>query len=219
MKFTEMCSKFGMTSPEASRQLTRLSNASFIEKRADGRYHLTSFGRTVLDCLPSLSFIARERDYFLKHDPSPIPLSLLRRIDDLVEGEVINGFMDILNTVDRYFDDTKEFFWFMSDDFPRYFLPKCEEQLKRGVEYRVILPEDFDLSFEVKNIKPLELRYLGEVNLGIEVSDGLCILALPSEGGEIDHSACLMSFNSKFREWCMDLFNYYWEKAKPCSVQ
>jgi predicted transcriptional regulator len=218
MKFTKMSNEFDMTSPEASRQLTRLSDAKLIEKRTDGSYHLTSFGRAVLGCLPNLDFIAREMEYFLKHDTSPLPPDLLQRIDDLSRGEVINGFMDVLNTVDMHFDGIENFFWFVSNDFPHYFLPKCEEQLERGVEYKVIFPEDFIptlLSLNVKNLEAVKLRALSEVNLTIDISDKFCVLALPSKDGKIDQSACIMGFDSNFREWCKDLFNYYWEKAKP----
>lgn len=222
MKFTKLSKKFEMTSPEASRQLSRLSDANLIKKRTDGKYHLTSFGRTVLECMSCLGFISREEDYFLKHDPSLLPPSTLRRIDDLSGGEVINGFMDVLNIVDKHFDSVEKFFCFMSDDFPRYFLPKVEEQLERGIEYRVIFPDGFIptlRSLKIKNIDMVELRSLSEVNLVIEVSDKYGILTLPSKDGKIDQSACIMGLDSKSRRWCNEVFEHYWEKAKPCEVQ
>ncbi len=222
MKFTKMCSEFGMTSPETSRQLSRLSDANLIEKRTDGKYYVTSFGRAVLECMSSLGFISRERDYFLKHDTSVLPSSTLRRIDDLSGGEVINGFMDVLNVVDKHFDSVEKFFWFMSDDFPRYFLPKVDEQLERGIEYRVIFPADFIptlLSLEFKHLDMVELRSLSEVNMVIEVSDKYCILTLPSKDGKIDQSACIMGLDSKSRNWCNEVFEYYWEKAKPVPTK
>ncbi len=221
MKFTEISNKLSITSPETSRHLTRLNDAGLLEKRLDGTYQLTPYGRAVLSCLPTIDFISREKTYFLKHDSSPLPLSLLRRIDELSEGRVINSFIEILNTVDKEFNHIQEFFWFMSDDFPRYFLPKCEEQLERGVKYRVIFPRDFIptlLSLKVKNLEKVELRSLDKVNMTIDVSDRFSALALPSTDGEIDHSSCIIGSDSRFRQWCGELFNHYWEKAEKVDL-
>ncbi len=218
MKFTELSARLSITSPETSRHLTRLNDAGLVEKRLDGGYCLTSYGRAILDCLPILDFISREKTYFLDHDPSSLPVSLFRRIDDLSRGRVLNSFIEILNTVDREFEYVNEFLWSMSDDFPRYFLPKCEEQVERGVKYRVIFPENFIptlRSLDVKNIQKVEVRSLKKVNLTINVSDRFCTLALPSRDGKIDHSACIIGSDQRFRKWCMELFDHYWGQAEP----
>ena len=102
MKFTRLLKEFEMTSPEVSRQLNRLSDVKLIEKKGDGKYYNTLFGKLVLSCMSNLNFVSTKSEYFLKHDTAPIPQRLLSQIDALSTGEIINGVYEILSTYEKY---------------------------------------------------------------------------------------------------------------------
>ena len=78
MTFTSLIKEIDMNSTEASRQLSRLTEARLIEKKGDGRYYNTIFGKLVLSSILSLNFISEKSVYFFEHDTAPIPLDLLR---------------------------------------------------------------------------------------------------------------------------------------------
>ena len=74
MTFTSIIKEIDMNSAEASRQLSRLTEAQLIEKKGDGRYYNTPFGKLVLSSISDLNFISERSGYFLNHDTSQIPL-------------------------------------------------------------------------------------------------------------------------------------------------
>jgi predicted transcriptional regulator len=222
MKFTKLSKEFEMTSPEASRQLSRLMELRLIEKKGDGNYHITYLGKLVLSGISNLEFISKRSDYFLSHDTSPVPPHLLNQIDALSKGEVIIGVYEALNTTDKLFEDVKEYLWYIADDVPMHYLPRCEDKLDRGVTFRAILPEKVasamlpTLSEKIR--EGIEVRVLDEVRIAIDVNDGFAEVALPGLDGKIDYGAVILGRDSGFRQWCNEVFEHYWEKAKPCEV-
>ncbi len=121
MTFTNLIKEVNMSSTEASRQLSRLTEAQLIEKKGDGRYYNTLFGKLVLSSISDLNFISEKSGYFLNHYTAQIPLDLLRQIDSLSKGEIVTGVYNILNTYEKFI--IKSYVWYMSDDFPRHQLP------------------------------------------------------------------------------------------------
>lgn len=222
MKFTKISDKFEMTSPETSRQFSRLVEAKLVEKGENGDYCITSLGKLVLSAISDLKFISDRSDYFLNHETSPVPPHLLSRIDALSGGKIVTGLYETLNTVDKLYEGVDKYFWYISDDFPRYYLPKVEKKLDEGVEYRVIFPKNLvstllpTLSGKIR--KGVEVRVLDEVNVLTSANDSYATLGLPGHDGKINHGAIILGFDTGFRTWCNEIFQYYWEKAAPCKI-
>ena len=126
-KFTQLTSIIDSTSPETSRQLNRLYKIGLIVKDGKGCYSLTPLGKLVVSSLSNLETIAKRSDFFLHHDTSPIPPHLLKEIDSLKEVEVIEGVFVLVNRMTEIFEDIHEFAWYLSDDFPRFFIPMVEK--------------------------------------------------------------------------------------------
>jgi predicted transcriptional regulator len=224
MTFTSLIKEVDMNSTEASRQLSRLTEARLIEKKGDGKYYNTLFGKLVLSSISDLNFISEKSGYFLEHDTAPIPPDLLRQIDALSKGEIITGVYNILNTHEKLGDGIKSYMWYMSDDFPRHHLPGIEKKLEEGVEIKVILPnvmcsaKPFTSPLSEKNRKRLEIKVLDEIKISIIVSDNFSLLELPGPDGKIDHNTAIFGSDDRFREWCKKLFLYYWTKCHPCPI-
>ena len=218
MTFTSLIKEIDMNSTEASRQLSRLTEARLIEKKGDGKYYNTLFGKLVLSSISNLSLISEKSGYFLEHDTAPIPLDLLRQIDALSKGEIITGVYNILNTREKL--GAKGYMWYMSDDYPRHHLPNIERKLEEGLEIRIILPKDlFPTSIlSEKNRKKIELKVSDEIKVSVIVSDKFSMLGLPGQDGKIDQNTAIFGYDDQFREWCKKLFQYYWEETRLRSL-
>ncbi len=212
MTFTNLIKEVDINSTEASRQLSRLIEARLIEKKGDGRYYNTLFGKLVLSRISDLNFISERSDYFLEHDTAPIPFDLLRQIDALSTGEIVTGVYNILNTREKL--GAKGYMWYMSNDFPRHHLPNIENKLEEGLEIRTILPKDLlpTMKISEKNRKKIEIKVLDEIKISVIVSDKFSTLELPGQDGKIDQNTAIFGYDDQFREWCKKLFLYYWEK-------
>ncbi|KCZ71955.1 putative transcriptional regulator [Candidatus Methanoperedens nitroreducens] len=221
MTFTNLIKEVDMNSTEASRQLSRLTEAQLIEKKGDGKYYNTLFGKLVLSSISDLNFISEKSGYFLKHDTAQIPLDLLRQIDALSSGEIITGVYNILNTYEKLGDGIKSYMWYMSDDFPRHHLPNIEKKLEEGKEIRVILLKDLPSPsmLSEKNRKKIQIKVLDEIKISVIVSDNFSMFELPGPDGKIDQNTAIFGYDDRFREWCKKLFQYYWEaKCYPCCT-
>jgi predicted transcriptional regulator len=101
--------------------------------------------------------------------------------------------------------------------------------LKRGVKIRAIEPLHYLPSDKVMSETPREYldffeeswrngniqhRYMDEVRIRMYMTEReVAILALPKKDGEVD----VIGYPSKdptFHEWCGDLFEFYWIRAK-----
>lgn len=65
LKFTQVTKIIDATSPEASRQLNRLSGKELITKDGEGYYSLTYLGKLVVSSLSNLEAIAQRSDFSL----------------------------------------------------------------------------------------------------------------------------------------------------------
>jgi predicted transcriptional regulator len=218
LKFTHLTSVIDATSPETSRQLNRLSKMDLIVKDGNGSYSLTSLGKLVVSSISNLETIAKISDFFLHHDTSPIPPHLLREIDSLKEGEVIEGVFVLVNRMTEVFEEIHEYAWYLSDDFPRFFIPMVEKKLDEGVNFRAIYPGDFAEKLLVdvpENIlNSTEILTLDEVNIIINVTDRFGLLALPGPDGKVDRDNVLVGSDDVFIDWCKKVFEYYWGTAR-----
>ncbi len=214
--FTNLIKEVDINSTEASRQLSRLTETRLIEKKGDGRYYNTLFGKLAISCISDMKFISENSGYFLEHDTAPIPLDLLRQIDALSEGEIVTGVYNILNTHEKLSEDLKSYFWYMSDDFPRHHLPNVEKVLEQGMELRVIFPKNLFQSLKIseKNREKIQYRVLDEIKLSVMTTNRFSMLKLPGPDGKIDQNTAIFGYDEMFREWCAKLFQYYWDAKR-----
>ncbi|MBT8251369.1 MAG: winged helix-turn-helix domain-containing protein, partial [Nitrosopumilus sp.] len=64
---TSLAKEIDATKQEVHRNFTRLEQSGLIEKKTDGKYTLTTFGKIVCTQVPSLVFISQNRKYFEDH--------------------------------------------------------------------------------------------------------------------------------------------------------
>ena len=54
----------GCTMPEVRRNIIRLTSAGLIDRESNGTFFLTTFGKAILEQIPTLDFLSRNKDYF-----------------------------------------------------------------------------------------------------------------------------------------------------------
>ena len=99
MKLTRLSQILKYRPQEASRNVSRLSEARLIRRDSDGTYHLSPLGEEALRLLDGYRFLSENSDYFASHTLRGIPGVFADRIGALVEAEKPREIMLTLSKV------------------------------------------------------------------------------------------------------------------------
>jgi len=225
MKLSHISKKLDFTVQETSRNLSRLSQACLIAKEVDGFFHLTPYGEQALKLLPGFEFLSKHREYFTTHTLSTLPLECAIGIADLLECTFTNDVMVTFHNVENMIREAEEFVWILSDQILVSTLPYLVEALKRGVEFRLILPEDVSPSKSLRErvdnpifeyaarTKKLESRFLEKVDVFICMSEKeVAALSFPNLDGRLDYLG-FRATDERAHKWSKNLISYYWNRA------
>jgi predicted transcriptional regulator len=114
-KLSQLTVKLSATSQEASKHLMRLRNARLIEKDSDGFFGLTPLGKIIVNLLPSIRFLTQNREYFLTHDISSLPLEFIERLGELQEGQYADNVGSVLAHLQQLAQSAEKYIWLMAD--------------------------------------------------------------------------------------------------------
>lgn len=120
--------------------------------------------------------------------------------------------------------ESEEYVYRITDRYLTSWFQVIDEALQRGVDYRLLSPEDIELPPNFKFGPIMTKANLSHqfwarsipgpaVFLAMSEKE-VAALSFPNARGKMDY----YSFSSKdprFHEWCYDLFNYYWARSKP----
>jgi len=216
LNLSHIAKRLDITITEAARHLQRLTEAQIIEKGPEGRYRLTSYGELILQQLPGLRFIICNRQYFLEHDMSHLPHQFIARIGELSKSSLNRDSLASIAYAELVLKQAEEYSWSLTQQIIVSSLRTIEEKIKEGVKIRSLLPENIVMPPGFYPVNGVERRTLPIIRLRVMVTDKEAMLGLPFLNGQMDY-AQLISKDLMFREWCKDLFLFYWEKAKPIT--
>ena len=214
LKLSNISKKLDITVPEASRHLQRLSEAQLIQKDSEGSYHLTSYGELILRQLPGLDFILGNRQYFLEHDTSHLPHQFISRIGELSLGSLNKDALACIAYAELALKQAEEYSWSLTDQVIASSSTIIEEKIREGIKMRSMLPEKLVIPPGYNPPFGVERRTLPKIEIRVMVTEKEAMFGLPFLSGQMDY-AQIISKDAKFREWCRDLYLFYWEKAKP----
>jgi len=216
MRLTHLSKKLGLTVQETSRHLLRLSNAKLIKKEVDGFYRPTPYGEHCMTLLSGFLFLSKQREYFITHTTSHLPHEFVSRIGDLVnctfEGDIMVAFHGVENIIQK----AQEYVWILSDQILMSTRPPLLKAVKRGVEFRLMLPEDMTPPPDFKPTeitKLVKMKTLKRVDVGLVTSEKEGVVAFPTTDGSIDYLGFRLT-DERSHKWCRDLFLYYWEMGE-----
>jgi predicted transcriptional regulator len=216
-RLTQISEKLDLTVQETSRHLARLSAAKLIVKDSDGLYNLIPYGEYVIKQLSGLEFLSKHRTYFAAHDLSNFPSEFIARLGELKECTFTDDVMVAFSKAENLIEQAQEYVWVIGNQVLMSTLPFLEAAVKRGVQFRLILPEDL---LPPPGFKPLpnipnkiERRTLPQVTVIMTISEKEARIGFLATDGKLDPSA-FESKDLQAHKYCKDLYLLNWEKAK-----
>ena len=239
---TRLAEIFEISLTEASRHLSRLSNANLIEKNVDGRYAISPFGAITLRQLKALEFVTKHQEYFTTHTVSRIPSQFVNRLYELEESSPNYtkraNIMIVANNVIRIALESTQYVMSLIDEeimeLVLYTTPDEEtarffsDAVERGVHFKGLLPDTFDpkkvpedaltLWRRLSRTSNFEYRAVSSVDVFIHGSEKeVSILAFPDKSGRFDYLG-FEAIDHVTLDWCNDVFQYYWNRSTPLTL-
>jgi predicted transcriptional regulator len=223
-RLSQLTTKLSATPQETSKHLTRLRDAKLVDKDSDGFFSLTAFGKIIVNLLPSIRFLTQNREYFLSHDISSLPLEFIERLGELKENEYGEKVGAILVHLQQVVQDAEEYIWLMADHplgRQEYVTRSGKLESTSSVTWRVIIPADSNMDWT--ELRRTVGTYKGrieyhliedpnDIKAGIALNEKIAGLSFPDITGKLDFNSGFRSNNPLFRKWCQDLFVFHWNK-------
>ena len=218
MKMQEIAKKLGMTATEAFRQLQRLTDAKLIQRMPDGSYTITQYALYALELSASFDFVSRHREYFLNHYSEHLPYQFLNRLGELSTGILETDVVTCLNNTTTVIGNAEQELCIYSNKALDAHVDVARGLLSKGVKLRYIFQESL-----LTEMRPLtgakilpEIRIVPKVCGIMILTEKEALFALQGVGGKTEYIG-FSGNDSKFMGWARDLFEYFWERAKPWS--
>jgi predicted transcriptional regulator len=225
-RLSQLTAKLSATPQETSKHLMRLRNAKLIEKDSEGFFDLTAFGKIIVNLVPSIRFLAQNREYFLSHDISSLPLEFIERLGELQEGEYTGQVGSVLAHTQQVVQNAEEHIWLMADHplgGEEYVTRSGKLDSSTTVTWRIILPAGSSIDWprlrasagtHKGRIEYHLIEHPNDIKAGIAMNEKIAGLTLPNiTGKKLDFNSGFKSSNPVFCMWCQDLFEFHWNKT------
>ena len=222
-----LAKELGATITEVHRNFGRLQKAGLILKNVDGTYHLTLFGKTICSQIPSIAFVSENKKYFENHNFGDLPIKFQHRIGELYEQKHIKGFVRVLETWKEVQNNATKYINNILAEVPysKDIIDVVEEKLSKKIKIQTIfaenaiIPKERKTIFKTKNFNKfikedlLVRRMIKQVSVVVLLNEKEACIIFPNTQGEPDMSEMFYSTDTQFHEWCLDYFNYCWDKS------
>lgn len=222
-----MAKELNATVPEVFRNFERLAKAELIYKDSDGNYHLTTYGKTMCSCIPSITFLSQNKKYFKDHDFGDIPQKFIQRIGALVSGQYVKGFVKVQEYWEDIYKNANEYIFniLYEVSYSSDLVESLVEKLKNNVKVNSIFSEAAIIPKERRKILDkidfkkfiekgtLEKRMKKDVKVVIILNEKEAGIIFPTIDGDVELNAMFYSNYPLFHEWCRDYFNYCWQNS------
>ena len=210
------------TKQEVHRNLLRLEQSGLITKDKEGKYGLTTFGRTMCAEIPSILFLSQYEDYFSDHDFGDIPVKFVMRAGQLATGSHIKGITKTLEKWKSVYKNANEYIYEILSEIPADLFDPLIKKIKSGIKYQYIVSESAIVPegrittlkktgfYELMENGLIERKMKKSVRVVIILNEKEACVSFPKSNGEADLTEMFYSDNDMFREWCLDYFRYCW---------
>jgi len=219
---TEMAKELDSTKQEVHRNFRRLEDIRLIEKDVDGKYSITTFGKTMCTQVPSLVFLSQNMEYFEDHEFGDIPTKFIMRTGQLAGGKHIKGVVKVLEQWKAIYKNANEYVYEVLYEVPLDLIEPLVKRIKEGIQFNYIFSKSAvipkgrkdllrKLGFDKLIEKGLVERKMKDSVLTVVVLNEkeACVL-FPNRKGEADISEMFYGDDLMFHEWCLDYFRYCW---------
>jgi len=217
LKMQEIARRVDVTATEAFRQLERLSSASLVQKRSDGTFALSEYGKLILQISASFQFIVRHKEYFSTHDLMRLPSQFVNRLGELSGAEFGADTIENLNKGTQAYIEAERYAWGIGEGtIPGNMVSVMNQRVQQGIDVKMLvlrdrLPKGESVAMMPKNV---ELRGLADPPVLAVLTEKYAAVCFRHVDGRIDYAGFLGS-DPVFHNWVMDLFLYYWDEGQP----
>ena len=224
----------GCTMPEIRRNIIRLTNSGMIDRESNGTYFLTTFGKTMLEQIPTLDFLSRNKDYFSDHTFSALPLKFIRRIGSLTNSKLVSGLVTVDERLNDIYNRSQEYVYAMIPEVPIDLIESIVARLKKignkNFRFSYILPAHATVPKRRKQLLEalgfeellkkgtVERKMVNSLLIGVVLNDEQGCVMFPrihrNNKIEIDMNSMFYGEDPDFHEWCLDYYRYIWHNAR-----
>ncbi len=213
----EAAKRLSMTATETLRQFQRLAEGGLIEKRPDGKYLLSNYGKLVLDSASPLDFISRYRGFFRNHDAFLLPKEYRARLVELSGAKLVPDTIESMNVVAEMLRGARERIGATIEIGGQLHLEIMEQRVTDGLKVRWLMQESFlpkakDLLRSAKKFP--EMRHIPRLRVHVYQTEKEAAVALRLNSGQFDY-AIFHGGDSQFLKYANELFAHEWESGKP----
>jgi predicted transcriptional regulator len=213
LKMNEIARKINITPTEASRQIQRLIDELIIQKNINGAYTITNYGKLVIHFFPSLDFILRYRQYFLKHNVWELPSQFICRLGELSQATLFTEMADTVNKIEEMMQSSNDHVWTITDQIMAVHENTMREKISKGIKLRSIVHERLVQSSQVHAFgKNVERRVMTTVPGLFSITEKEGFFALLTTDGKLSSSG-FFGNDPQFMRWVNDVFLFYWERT------
>ena len=219
---TQMAKELDSTKQEVHRNFRRLEDIRLIEKDVDGRYSITTFGKTMCTQVPSLVFLSQNMEYFEDHEFGDVPTKFIMRTGQLAGGEHIKGVVKVLEQWKTIYKNANEYVYEVLYEVPLDLIEPLVKRIKEGIQFNYIFSKSAvipkgrkellgKLGFDKLIEKGLvERKMMDSVLTVVVLNEKEACVLFPNRKGEADISEMFYGNDLMFHEWCLDYFRYCW---------
>ncbi len=219
---TEMAKELDSTKQEVHRNFRRLEDIRLIEKDVDGRYSITTFGKTMCTQVPSLVFLSQNMEYFEDHEFGDMPTKFIMRTGQLAGGKHIKGVVKVLEQWKTIYKNANEYVYEVLYEVPLDLIEPLVKRIKEGIQFNYIFSKSAvipkgrkdllrKLGFDKLIEKGLvERKMMDSVLTVVVLNEKEACVLFPNRKGEADISEMFYGNDLMFHEWCLDYFRYCW---------
>jgi predicted transcriptional regulator len=224
----------GCTMPEIRRNIIRLTNNGLVDRESNGTFFLTTFGKTILDQIPTLDFLSRNKDYFSDHTFSALPSKFMRRIGSLSNSQLISGLVSVDERLNDIYDRSKDYVYAMIPEVPIDLIESIVARLKKvenkNFRFNYILhthamvPKRRKQLLEALGFDELlkngtvERKMVNSLLIGVVLNNEQACVMFPriqkNNKIQIDMNSMFYGDDPDFHEWCLDYYRYIWHNAR-----
>lgn len=225
LRLSNISKKLCFTVQETSRNVSRLVDAKLIEKDSDGCFSLTPYGEETLVLLDGFSFLSKYREYFASYTLSVLPKEFSSTIASLKGCELVEDVMVAFSNVESMIQNAEKYIWILSNQILVSTLPYLQEAVRRGVEFKSLLPKDVvppkdaiermsaRVFLEAVKSGKMENRVLDKIEVFLCLSDKeVGALGFLNVDGKMDYHGFHGADESSCK-WAKALFLHYWDNA------
>lgn len=222
---TELAKKWNVTPQEVHRNLERLSNAGFV-KKTNEHFDITSIGKILITQMPLMKVLSNNKKIFETHNVEKLPIKFVRRIGALEKCTHVKGVTKVISTWEKICKNSTDMLCDIVSEVPISMDKIIVKRVQKGCKYRHIISNNIDepdgrnqilneIGYYslIKNEKILRKKFESN-GIILILNEKEAGIIFPTNDGEPDLRHMFYGNDETFQDWCLDLFEFYWKKAK-----